>query len=148
MADEITTTVYFAWKSVMPDRRQWKPSSPILELENTMVAVNIPLNKEHIYNFERVAVELEQDKDVEPILTPLGMRYCIDELEKVMSETELPVDNNPNWEAEKKVYAEKMDTLSNTPVDDWAANIEFDEGDAGKADEELWKGNAEDWNEK
>jgi len=145
MTDKITTTVYFAWKSVMPDRRQWKPSSPILELENTMVAVNIPLNKEHIYNFERVAVELEQDKDVEPILTPLGMRYCIDELEKVMGESELPVDNNSNWEAEKKFDTETFDTVSTDPVDDWTAGAQFDEGDAGKADEELWEDKEENW---
>jgi hypothetical protein len=147
MTEELTTTIYFAWKSVMPDKRQYKQNGTVLELDDTFVAVVIPLTSQYVFNVDEVmTVELDGKSNlIEPILTPAGMRYCIDELEKVMGESELPVDNNSNWETEKKFDTETFDTVSDTPVDDWAAGAEFDEGDAGKADNELWEGNAEDW---
>ncbi len=151
MTEELTTTIYFAWRSVMPDKRQYKQNSTILEPDTTLIAVAVPRTAEYIFNLDKITTaELDGKSKVPyPILTPAGMRYCIDELEKVMDEPELPIDKNTEaeWAGNEDTTQEfeADNAVSTTPTDDWAAGAEFDEGDAGKADNELWEGNEEDW---
>ena len=140
MTEEQTAKIYFFWKSVMPDRRQYKQNSVLLELDDTFVEVKIPINSKYIAN-----AELDKKFDIlEPILTPAGMRYCIDELEKVLKEPELPIEKESDWETETKSDI-KTDNTKTASADDWAEGAAFDEGDAGKADEELWECNEEGW---
>ena len=143
MTEELTTTIYFAWKSVMPDTRQYKQNGTVLELDDVFVAFHVPLTSEYIFNQDKViAAQLDGNLDViKPLLTPAGMRYCIDELEKVMSEPEFTVEPTEDWEEETKTD----DTVSTTHIDDWSSDVHFDEGDAGKADNELWESNEDDW---
>lgn len=149
MTEELTTTLYFVWKSVMPDKRQYKQNGTVLELDDTRIAVVIPCTTEYIFNLDAItSAELSDKSDSpKPILTPAGMRYCIDELEKVMEETDLPSEKEPDWETENKFDEETDNVVSTAPVDDWAAGAEFDEesDDTGKADNELWEDEEDNW---
>ncbi len=149
MTEELTTTLYFVWKSVMPDKRQYKQNGTVLELDDTRIAVVIPCTTEYIFNLDAITTAESSDKSdsPKPILTPAGMRYCIDELEKVMEETDLPSEKEPDWETENKFDEETDNVVSTAPVDDWAAGAEFDEesDDTGKADNELWEDGEDNW---
>lgn len=149
MTEELTTTIYFAWKSVMPDKRQYKQNGTVLELDDTRIAVVIPCTTEYIFNLDAITTAESSDKSdlPKPILTPAGMRYCIDELEKVMEEADLPIEKEPDWETENKFDEETDNVVSTAPVDDWAAGAEFDEesDDTGKADNELWEDEEDNW---
>jgi hypothetical protein len=92
-----TIPVVFLWKTVQPDCRKWKPSLPVLELEDTKVVVDVPATKEYIYNLDNYA--LRQDIAIE--LTPKGMRYCIDQLELVMSDPAKPDLADDEFETSK-----------------------------------------------
>jgi len=158
MTEELTTTIYFMWKSVLPDKRQYKQNGTVLELDDTRIAVIIPCTTEYIFNLDAITTAESNNKSdsPKPILTPAGMRYCIDELEKVMEEADLPIEKEPDWETEDKLNYEPDNTkfdeetdniMSTTPVDDWAAGAEFDEepDDTGKADNELWEDGEDNW---
>lgn len=96
-----TITIFFRWDSVQPDHRQWKPSNPLLEPLEVMIAVDVPLETEFIYNVDKLIVgQLSNDNTPIPlpILTPMGMRYCIDKLELVMSDNEKKNEDNPDLE--------------------------------------------------
>lgn len=145
MAEELTTTIYFDWESVMPDRRQYKQNATVLKLSDTRIAVLIPLTSEYIFNYEKLVVaQVDSNSNlVEPILTPVGMRYCIDKLEEVLIDehTDKLTSENEDWSNS----VEDGEVKNTTPADDWGAEFDTDEGDAGKADEELWECSEEDW---
>lgn len=106
MSKANTISVSFRWVSVQPDHRQWKPSNPLLEPLEVMIVIDVPLTPEFIYNCDKLAVgQLMNDKVVPlPILTPTGMRYCIDQLESAMSDeknekvNETNQDFDDDWE--------------------------------------------------
>lgn len=87
MMDKIT--IFAAWISTTPDRRQWKPSAPkfvpcattqaqrLEDIAPLYVAVEIPAHEKYIYNLK----EIEQNENTQPILTTLGFEYMRDELE-------------------------------------------------------------------
>lgn len=137
-------TIYFAWKSVMPDTRQYKQNGTVLEPSEAFIAVNVPLTPDYIFNHDKLVVsQLDSNSDLlDPILTPAGMRYCIDQLEAVLREPEPTKEEaTEDWGEETT----KDNTVSTSSDDDWADGAVFDEGDAGKADNELWENNEEDW---
>ena len=83
--------VKMAWKMVQPDARQWKQSMPQLEPIDIEVGVFVPLSAEYIVNREEILtwqIGSGNGKMPHVILTPKGMRYCIDALEKEMKMTE------------------------------------------------------------
>ena len=56
----------------------------------------------------------------------------------------LATQKESDWETETKSDI-KTDNTKTASADDWAEGAAFDEGDAGKADEELWECNEEGW---
>jgi len=109
--------INFAWESLTPDRRQWKPGMPVLKPMDCVVVVEVPLKGEYIDNAVNIIqAQLGNNSALElPLLTPKGMRYCINQLENVM--TDEPVvkkqeDDNENW-----------DEVS-TEIEDWNTNKE------------------------
>jgi len=142
MIDTPTINLYFHWESFMPDRRDFKPSSPILYPESVMVTISLPLISEYVSNLDKVlAAQLDEKSDlVETILTPKGMRYCIDQFELAM----MPV--KVDLATESEVKWEENNTVSDKPVkedDGWTP--QFDEGDAGKADEDSFDETQVEW---
>jgi len=76
--------IKFVWKQFVPDTRAYKPSAPVIEV-NYVIGVDVPLTHEFIYNsMEIIKGQLSGNEGPTPVLTPLGMRYCIDQFEKVM----------------------------------------------------------------
>lgn len=98
-----TIKVYFAWKSLQPDRRQWKPSMPTFEPSDVFVVVGVPGTVEYVYNLDEIQ-KAEKDgyieKYIDPILTLKGMRYCIDQFEKNMMDIEPEKENSDDEEWE------------------------------------------------
>ena len=87
MSKQPAVVITFLWKSVQPDKRQWKPSNPLLEPVDALVDIPVPLVHEYIANSEAILqAQLGAEKQEKPRLTPKGMRYCVDQLELVMSD--------------------------------------------------------------
>lgn len=103
-----TIKVYFRWVSLQPDRRQWKPSNPLLEPLDMVVCLEVPLQHEYIFNAEEIiSKQLSNQSVEEPVLTPKGMRYCIDQFEAEMSDEPKKVEIDDTEEWEKIVEKEK-----------------------------------------
>jgi len=103
-----TVPVLFHWVSVMPDTRQYKQNGTVLESVNTKVLVNVPNTDEYV----------DYKDDGLTILTPAGMRYCINQLEAAFADDEVkPKDfkssNNEEWEEslDETVPAGKVDDV-------------------------------------
>lgn len=97
-----TVKFYFKWVSLQPDRRQWKPSNPLLEPFDIGIVVEVPLKHEYIYNTEQIIQnQLENAGELRPYLTPKGMRYCIDQFENAMNDNQpekQTEDDDTEWE--------------------------------------------------
>ena len=100
MADQAVATyqVTFSWLHVQPDRRAYKPSNPLLIAKDILIVVEVPLTQEFIYNANSI-MKMQLDNGAPPIstiLTPRGMRYCIDKLEEEMLEKEVKTEKTTN----------------------------------------------------
>lgn len=99
MMTEPTVPVYFAWNSFMPDHRQYKQNSIVLNPADIYVQVDVPLKRDYITNTEKLLVNGLYAEKGDPILTPLGMRYCMDQLESVLPDVPLKsTDFEPDLE--------------------------------------------------
>lgn len=102
-------TLLFVWEAVKPDPRPYKPGMPELTPINIMVAVEVPLKIEYIYNVSDVILN-QIDSDASsipsPILTPKGMKYVVRILEDAMRDgkdkwnenSDYDSDNDDDWE--------------------------------------------------
>jgi hypothetical protein len=89
--------IVFTWLSFMPDHRQYKQNSIVLQPQETYVAVSVPVKPDYIYNADKVIAESLYANTVKPVLTPLGMRYVMDQLESVLPDVKLSAtDFDPN----------------------------------------------------
>jgi len=98
----------FTWKQFMPDVRAYKPSSPVIETECS-VGVDVPLTHEFILNaVDIIQNQLSADYTPDPILTPLGMRYVIDQFEQVMTVADADMqDDDSAWDDGEEETATK-----------------------------------------
>ena len=110
----------FMWKQFVPDRRAYKPSAPVIET-NCAIGVQVPLTPEFILN----AVDIMQAQIAsgngevpDPVLTPLGMRYCIDQFEMVMSDPTTDTTNDTTAWDEGEDDTPKS-TKKETPKEEW-----------------------------
>ena len=108
MSKQPAVVLTLLWKSVQPDRRQWKPSSPLLEPVDALVDIPVPLKHEYIANSEAIIQsQLSADGQPKPRLTPMGMRYCVDQLEKAMGDVSHAVVeqefSDKEWEVLAKI---------------------------------------------
>lgn len=90
-------TIFAAWISTTPDRRQWKPSAPkfvptstpnaqkLEEIVPLYVAVEMPAQEIYVYNLKEIK---ENDRKIQPILTLKGYEYVRDALELAPSKPE------------------------------------------------------------
>jgi len=88
-----TVDITFRWREFMPDRRQWKPSSPVFEPQFVQISLPVPLDEKHFANVE----EMKEGKINQPILTLAGMKYCIDRFEEVMSDEPKQTDDESEY---------------------------------------------------
>jgi len=88
-----TAEIYFIWKSFTPDKRQWKPSTPVIEPQFVQIALPVPLDEKYFTNIE----EIKEGKKNQPVLTLEGFRYCIDQFEKVMSDEPEQIDDESEY---------------------------------------------------
>lgn len=96
-----TVKLYFRWDSLQPDHRQWKPSNPLINPIDIMIAVDVPLDHKYVDNAEQIIVaQLSNQTPEIPVLTPAGMRYCIDQFENEMSDKveKVTANDNEEWE--------------------------------------------------
>jgi len=93
-----TINIRFEWKSVMPDLRQWKPSSPIFE-PAAIVEIPVPSTPEYfIFGEEKPKKLFDEAGTLIPVLTLKGMRYCIDKLEDTMSDKPASDNEDDLWD--------------------------------------------------
>lgn len=95
-----TIELRFVWKELQPDRRQWKPSSPMFNPVGVTVVIPVPADEKYFNNL----TQLKESNSATPELTLTGMRYCIDQFENVMSDPDPePIDididfDDGNWD--------------------------------------------------
>lgn len=97
---EPTVPIHFAWKSVMPDHRQFKQNSVILEpAVRLIVTIRVPITSVYVDNAAKLLAASVDATTIEPFLTPLGMRYVMDQLESVLPDVPLKsADFDPDTE--------------------------------------------------
>ena len=125
--------VRFTWKQFVPDTRAYKPSAPVIET-NYHVGVDVPLTPEFIYNSMAIIqaqITSGNGEVPEPILTPLGMRYCIDQFERVMVNPEVSTDaESSDWdegeEETPKAPAVEDEEWEDAPSGDTATKKDVD----------------------
>jgi len=146
MSDEKKTptiVMYFNWKSFQPDVRPYKPSNPFLEVGGYFIALDVPLTPDLIRNSIAImGQQLSNQTEEQPILTPLGMRYIIDQFEDVMSnKTQKDTTESTNDDEWAEVEEESPRTSSPKTEDEKWDESETDEPEVEKPDDN-WE---EDW---
>lgn len=137
MTTQPAVVIQCYWRSVQPDRRQWKPANPLLEPIDTIIDVPVPLKHEYISNSQAIIqAQLTSEDAPKARLTPRGMRYCIDELEKYMG--------NDSTGASSVVEVEFSED------DEWETKIEPETSDdenweETSTDNEPFEDNDEEW---
>lgn len=137
MTTQPAVPVTFLWRSVQPDKRQWKPSSPLLEPVDMYVEVNVPLKHDYVSNAQVIIQAQLGATDVpKPRLTPAGMRYCIDQLEKVMSDVshapvEVEFSDDEEWETTVEPETSNDEDWEDTSTDDEAFEDNDEEWENG-----------------
>lgn len=129
----------FIWQSFQPDHRAYKPSNPLMTCSYPVV-VDVPLQPDLIYNASKISIAQMTNQTIEsPILTPLGVRYIVDQFEYAMSDhAEEPTED----ETSDDDWAEiEEDTPPQPKNDDSWDESETDEPAVEKTDEK-WD---EDW---
>ena len=131
-----------------PDLRAYKPSTPNVIFDPPlMVVINVPASSEFVINGSQiVAAQLTNQKEPEPVFTPLGMRYIIDQFEAVMTnvkEEKAKENEDDDWEDEP------ADTKAKNDEDKWEDELE-DKSAGKKSDdwEEADKNSSEREDEK
>lgn len=139
-----TIVMYFNWKSFQPDLRQYKPSNPLIEVGGYFIALDVPLTPDLIRNATAImGQQLSNQTEEQPILTPLGMRYIIDQFEDVMSnKTKNDTTESTDEDEWANVEEETPRTSSPKTKDDAWDESETDEPEVEKPDGK-WD---EDWN--
>ena len=98
--------VIFKWISVQPDKRQWKPSQPLLEPVDVFIRLDVPEEFAEITSTSKV------------ILSAAGMRFCVDTLEAVMSDPAKPDNSSEEFEKTKKEPERNVN--AEEEEDEWA----------------------------
>ena len=130
---EPTVNVLFTWQTFMPDHRQFKQNSIVLTPHDTVIVVKVPIRYNYIANTEKILVEGLYANTVKPLLTPLGMRYVMDQLESVLPDAPIKSgDFNPDTEDE-------FDGDATTSDDEFGIVSEDDEFETVDPEDELWK---------
>lgn len=109
-------TIFLEWDSCQPDNRQYKQPSQVL-LPKLLIAVDVPLKHKYIHNSEVIittqVAATEFDENVpQPVLTPSGMRYVVDQLEaQFQPEDEITADDfkNGGWDDDETETASSDD---------------------------------------
>lgn len=114
--------VGFKWSSFVPDKRQWRPSRPFIEPIEVFIQIEVPLDHEYIFNATEIPIAREKGDPFPVILTPKGLKYCIDEFEEVMQDVR-PAPEKEDWESDEW----KEDATSTPSTEKW------------KESEEEWK---------
>ena len=132
--------IKFVWKQFVPDTRAYKPSAPVIEV-NYAIGVDVPLTHEFIYNsMEIIKGQLSGNDGPTPVLTPLGMRYCIDQFEKVMVTPDTSTNaESGDWDEGDEEETPKTPSTKKPTVED-------DEWEDEPAGETTTKTDA-DWDE-
>jgi hypothetical protein len=99
MENNTSHILYFEWASLMPDLRDYKPSSPLLYPKNIEIAVEVPE--------EFVAIKDENRQ----VLTLDGMRFVVDKFESVMGKkidvkSEVEDEDWENWDNDDKLSSD------------------------------------------
>lgn len=138
-----TLKLTFIWNGFSPDHRQYKPSNPNITCSYPVV-IEVPLTLDLIANSMKIVSQqlvAGQDND-NPILTPLGMRYCIDQFEAVMSNTmqekedTKPTEDTSDWDdGEETDQPSKKAAKEDKKSEKWE---DFDEEDKSTKKDEKW----------
>jgi hypothetical protein len=142
---EPNVSIMFQWKSTMPDVRQYKQNSTILEPVAQMVGIDVPLTSEYVRNSEHIiTAQLSAGAIENPVLTTKGMRYCIDQLEDVFDGSDLlpQCETDEDWD-ESLPKTKESDFRCKSDDEPWD-EIDFTAPEDKK--EEAWKDTEEDWN--
>ena len=116
---EPTVNVLFTWQTFMPDHRQYKQNSIVLTPQDTVILVKVPVKAEYMTNSAQILVNSLDATSTRPILTPLGMRYVMDQLEVVLLDMPLnSKDFSPDVDDEFETTTEEFETVVDED-DEW-----------------------------
>ena len=132
------------WMGFTPDCRPYKPSTPEISFGDVgiKILVDVPLNKELIDNADVISMaQLTNQGAPEPIFTPLGMRFIIDQFEAVMqngkSEETANVDDDEDWGDDVDTDKAEVKKSSN---DEWEdEDTTSDKEDKDETWDENWE---------
>lgn len=124
--------VRFKWLEARPDKRQYNQQTLLLEPYQTWVTVKVPNTPVYMSVVDKFSAE------VQPELTPAGLRYCMDRLDEVFTEKplkwegeETESDSSDSWDEE---IVEKDETENDIPeeeegdtTDDWDTEESWDD---------------------
>jgi len=99
----LTLTIEFLWLETRPDNRQFRQNSILLNPVSVNVGVQVPLKPEYVLNSSDIILyQLDQGGTPLPVLTPKGLRYCLDQLDYEFSDSirgdDTIADENLEWE--------------------------------------------------
>lgn len=137
-AEEINSAkFYFLWNSLQPDVRAYKPSNPLLTPTKPItIEVLVPLDPPLIVNAREISRQTISNQDIaDPVLTPLGMRYIIDQFEFVMSNPKNEVEEpaaDDDWGDDPEEEFVPTGKAKSTSNDEWDDEAEADQSESEK----------------
>jgi hypothetical protein len=132
----MTDYVYVVkWDRMRPDQREFRQNSvEFVPSVYNSVGIPVPITAENFTNFDKL-LGLTSDQPALPILTPIGIKFVLQQLEnvfpenKIVAETAVPWDtkDDPVWDDDKSTKKEEKvvwDDDNEKTEDNWNANEE------------------------
>lgn len=144
----------FMWCIARVDSRQYRQNSTELAPESFWVGVEVPLEKEYIFNVEEILVAQTGSGNMDvpkPIYTAKALQFCLDKLGEFLhdpdevSPDDFKQEPADDW-GETETKKEKIDWSDNAEPSPQAKEVEeiWDGDDDGDPDEK-WNDKEESW---
>ena len=127
----LNLTVEFLWMEARPDNRQYRQNSTLLNPASINVGVQVPLKPEYVLNSNDIILyQLNQGGTPLPVLTPKGLRYCLDQLDKEFSDDDKgdnTIEENLEWEDTPEETKEPV--IESNTESEWSDGEDDDESE-------------------
>lgn len=115
-------TVNFDWTEFRPDNRQYRQQSSLLKPSNVYVQIRVPFDQKYLNTDNPLNGAIIE-------LTPLGMKFCTEELEKLFVESAPVMKEELSWDGEddggsEKSTPETWDDVTTSESENWEAETD------------------------
>src|SRR5574341_182517 len=128
----------FMWIVARPDNRQYRQNSAELQPENFWFGVEIPLEKDYIFNAEEILVAQLGSGNVDvpqPIYTAKALQFCLDKLGEYLHD---PEDIKPEDFTSEDDWSDNTTSKSSEPTESWGEDEKEDKDEKWDESEEKW----------